>query len=162
MRFPVTKRRATTAVIAMFASLVATGLPSRSDATPTNEVRALYEQFAAAQNRRDLDAVRSLFLTSEKFLWVSDGMSFWGPDAVIARMAEFQKYEIWQVAPDLQDAVVVQVDTHAAYLHLPLALTLGPRTPGPDTHRFLVSMLCVETPQGWRIAALFTTAQKPR
>lgn len=149
------------AILAAIAIFIAACTSSRSDATPANEVRALYERFAAAQNRRDLAAVRSLFLPSEQFLWVSDGMSFWGPDAVIARMAAFQEYEIWQVVPELQHAVVVPIDTHAAYLHLPLALTLGPRTPGPQTHRFLVSVLCVETPQGWRIAALFTTARKP-
>jgi hypothetical protein len=30
----------------------------------------------------------------------------------------------------------------------------------PDRLRFLVSMLCVRTPDGWRIAALFTTTAK--
>ena len=47
-----------------------------------------------------------------------------------------------------------------AYLHLPLSLTLGARDPGPDRFGFLVSVLCVRTDQGWRIAALFTTRAK--
>lgn len=131
-------------------------------AGPAEEVRALYERFATAQNRRDLAAVRSLLLPSPRFLWVSDGMSVWGPEATIARMASFQEYDVWHVVPDLADAVAVEIDAHSGYLHLPLALTLGPRVPGPATHRFLVSMLAVETGAGWRIAALFTTAEKPR
>jgi len=30
----------------------------------------------------------------------------------------------------------------------------------PDRLRFLVSVLCVKTPAGWRIAALFTSTEK--
>jgi hypothetical protein len=33
--------------------------------------------------------------------------------------------------------------------------------PRLDSVRFLVSILCVRTSQAWRIAALFTTAEKP-
>lgn len=126
---------------------------------PAVEVRALYERFAAAQNARDLDRVRRLLLESPRFLWVSDGQSLWGPDAVLARMASFQGAEVWRVEPDLAQAVAVPIGAGVAYLHLPLVLVIGP-TGNPDRLRFLVSMLGVETAQGWRIAALFTTTEK--
>ncbi len=122
-------------------------------------VRELYQRFAAAQNARDLERVRPLLLDSQQFLWVSDGQSFWGPDAVLARMATFQAAEVWRVEPDLGRAVAVPVADGAAYLHLPLALVIG-RGNDPDRLRFLVSLLGVETPQGWKIAALFTTSEK--
>lgn len=131
--------------------------PARAGDAPEAEIRALYERFAAAQNARALDAVRPLFTDSPRFLWVSDGMSFWGRDAVLERMASFQTYEIWRVEPDLARATVVPVSPDVAYLHLPLSLTLGARTPGPERFGFLVSVLCVRGEQGWRIAALFTT-----
>ena len=129
-------------------------------AEPAVELRALYERFAAAQNAHDLGQVRPLFLDSPRFLWVSDGQSFWGPDAVLARMASFQRAETWRVVPDLARAVPVEVGPGAAYLHLPLVLVIGSAAK-PDHLRFLVSMLGVDTAQGWRIAALFTTTQKP-
>jgi hypothetical protein len=128
-------------------------------AGPADEVRALYDQFVTAQNARDVRKVRSLLLDSPKFLWVSDGKTFWGPDTMVERMASFQQAEIWQVDPALEKSVAVEVGADAAYLHLPLQLTIG-FNPTPDKLKFLVSMLCVKTDQGWRIAALFTTTEK--
>jgi hypothetical protein len=126
---------------------------------PAAEVRSLHERFAAAQNERDLARVRPLLMDSPRFLWVSDGQSFWGPDAVLARMASFQGAEVWRVEPDLDRAVAVPVGEDVAYLHLSLVLVIGPST-GPDQLRFLVSMLGVATGEGWKIAALFTTTEK--
>ena len=127
---------------------------------PGRAVRALYERFAAAQNARDLAAVRPLLLPGPDFLWVSDGQSFWGADTVLARMASFQTAAVWRVEPDLARAVAVPVRDGVAYLHLPLVLVIG-NAEHPDRLRFLVSMLGVETEQGWKIAALFTTSEKP-
>jgi ketosteroid isomerase-like protein len=143
------------------ALIVATVVAPAARAAPVDEVRALYGRFLAAQNARDLQQVRSVLWDSPKFLWVSDGMSVWGPDALVERMSEFQKAEVWHVDPDLAKAVAVEVSDRTAYLHLPLVLTIGPSA-GPDRLRFLVSALGVETPQGWRIAALFTTNEKAK
>lgn len=126
---------------------------------PTHEIKQLYTRFAAAQNAFDLAAVRALLVDSPAFLWVSDGQSFWGPDAVLARMAAFQGAQVWQVEPDLAHAVAVPVNADVAYLHLPLVLVIGGEE-RPDRLRFLVSMLGVATDAGWRIAALFTTTAK--
>lgn len=142
------------------AALLMLSASTLARAGTAEEVRATYEAFAAAQNRHDLAAVRSLLLDSPRFLWVSDGQSFWGPDAMIERMAVFQKSEVWEVKPDLESAVAVELDERSGYLHLPLVLDIGPREPGPDHLRFLVSVLCVKAEAGWRIAGLFTTSQK--
>ncbi len=133
-------------------------LAAPAAAEPTEEVRALYERFAAAQNARDLDRVRGL-LDAERFLWVSDGQSFWGRETMLARMASFQEAELWRVEPRLDAAVPVEVAPDAAYLHLPLTLVIGTRE-NPDRLAFLVSLLARRTPEGWRIAALFTTTAK--
>jgi hypothetical protein len=133
--------------------------PPAAAADPVGAVRALYQQFAAAQNAHDLAAVRPLLLDRPEFLWVSDGQSFWGPDAVLARMASFQQAEVWRVEPDLSRAVAVPVRDGVAYLHLPLVLVIGSKT-RPDRLRFLVSMFGVDTQTGWKIAALFTTTEK--
>jgi len=130
-----------------------------ASAGPREEVRATYERFVVAQNAHDLDRVRALLLDSPQFLWVSDGRSVWGREAMLARMASFQEAEVWSVAPALDEAVAVEVGADGAYLHLPLTVVIG-SAKAPDRLRFLVSMLCVRTPDGWRIAALFTTTAK--
>ena len=145
---------------AMFVVLSLGASPAAQPDSPS-DVRALYDQFAAAQNARDLAKVKTFLLDSPKFLWVSDGMSFWRPDALVKRMAEFQLAEVWRVDPDLAQATIVEVDDGAAYIHMPLALTIGLKAK-PDVIHFLVSILCVKQAQGWRIAALFTTTEKTK
>jgi hypothetical protein len=64
------------------------------------ELRALYERFLAAQNTHDITAVRRHLLDGPRFLlWVSDGKSFWGRDAMLERTASFQEAEVWRVDP---------------------------------------------------------------
>src|SRR5271165_1504563 len=155
------KREAMKRTFAATLVALSLGASSPSQASVVDDVRAVYDQFAAAQNARDLAKVRTLLVDSPKFLWVSDGMSFWGPDALVKRMAEFQLAEVWRVDPDLADAAFVEVDDRAAYIHMPLVLTIGLKAK-PDVLHFLVSILCVKQVQGWRIAALFTTTEKAK
>lgn len=143
----------------LMALVVALATAPAAWADPADEVRAVYGRFVAAQNAHDLAGVRAVLLDSPQFLWVSDGMSVWGPDLTLARMAQFQKAGVWRVEPDLDAAVAVPVSTGTAFLHLPLVLVIGAE-PAPDRLRFLVSVLGVATTQGWRIAALFTTTEK--
>jgi hypothetical protein len=142
--------------------LIAVLLPAPASADSAGEALALYRRFAAAQNERDLAAVEAVLLDSPQFLWVSDGMSIWGRAATLERMALFQQAETWRVEPDLAKAVAVPVDDRTAFLHLPLTLAIGSTDKGLDRVKFLVSVLCVETAQGWRIAALFTTGDNSR
>jgi ketosteroid isomerase-like protein len=135
--------------------MVATG---RADTR--GDVLATYARFAEAQNARDLTRVKALLLDSPDFLWVSDGKSVWGRDALIERMGRFQSLEVWRVEPLLDEARVVEVADGVAYVNMPLDLRLGARAE-PTTTRFLVSILCRRTDEGWRIAALFTTLANP-
>lgn len=148
----VSRLAAATLVLAVAAS-------GRAFADPGAEARALYERFVAAQNAHDLQAVRALLLDSPQFLWVSNGMSYWGADTMVDRMATFQRAQVWEVEPDLARAVAVTVNAESAYLHLPLTLVIG-RNEDPSRLPFLVSMLSVQTEEGWRIAALFTTEDR--
>lgn len=125
-----------------------------------DEVAALYERFVAAQNRRDIPAVRDLLLQDRRFLWVSDGKAFWGPDAMVERMGRFQAAEVWRVEPDRARRRYVETSADSGYLHQPLTLHIGPAA-APDAIPFLVSVLCIRTADGWRIAALLTTVEKP-
>ena len=114
-------------------------------ANDAGEALALYQRFAAAQNARDLAQVRPLFLDSPRFLWVSDGQSFSGIGAVLARMASFQQAEVWRVEPDRTGRRRYRCVMGVAFLHLPLVLVIGAKA-SPDRLRFLVSMLGVGPP----------------
>jgi ketosteroid isomerase-like protein len=126
---------------------------------PSDEARAVYRKFVAAQNMHDLEMVGSVLLESPSFLWVSEGKAIWGRDAVLKRMALFQEARIWHVEPALDKSVAVPVSDDTSFLHLPIELTIGFSLAEPEKLKFLVSVLCVRTPEGWRIAALFTTTE---
>ena len=83
-------------------------------AGPKEELSVLYQRFVAAQNDRDLGAVRETLWDAPEFLWVSDGRSVWGRDALVERMAQFQKAEVWRVEPDLARSTVVVRSDQAA------------------------------------------------
>jgi ketosteroid isomerase-like protein len=145
-------------IVALALLAAAWTVPSAA-ADPSDEARAVYRQFVAAQNMHDLEMVGSVLLESPSFLWVSDGKAIWGRDAVLKRMALFQEARIWHVEPALDKSVAVPVSDDTAFLHLPLELTISFSLAEPEKLKFLVSVLCVRTPEGWRIAALFTTTE---
>jgi len=138
---------------------LALGLTGAAHADPAAEARALYNRFVAAENTNDFDAVRSVLLDSPEFLWVTNGLSIWGREAAVRRMTDYHTAEVWHIQPENARAVAVEVSPAASFLHVPLELSIGSKADGPDHFHFLVSALCVATPQGWRIAALFTTME---
>lgn len=148
------------AIAATMLAVSAIAAAGDAQAGAQDEAIALYERFAAAQNRQDTVAVRQLLLPSDRFLWVSDGKAFWGPDAMIDRMSGFQRAEVWKVEPDRARRRVVSASDDQVHLYQPLTLRIGAAA-APDAIPFLVSMLAVRTPDGWRIAALLTTVEKP-
>ena len=140
-------------------AVLALALTGAAHADPAAEARALYNRFVAAENANDFDAVRSVLLDSPEFLWVTNGLSIWGREAAVRRMTDYHTAEVWHIQPENARAVAVEVSPAASFLHVPLELSIGSKADGPDHFHFLVSALCVATPQGWRIAALFTTME---
>lgn len=132
------------------------GLARPAAAGPADDAQRLYADFVAAQNANDLARVRGLLLDSPRFLRVTNGLSIWGPDAAIARLARFHANAVWQIDADQDHAPAVAVASDAAFLHGPLVLTVGPSA-NPERFHIRISALCANTPTGWRIAALFTT-----
>jgi hypothetical protein len=139
--------------------LCATLLAPAARAAPEDELLATYQRFLAAQNARDLAAVREVLSDHPRFLWVSDGRAYWGREAMLERMGRFQTADVWHVTPHISRAVPVLLNETTGFLHLPLTLRIGPAA-DPSRIDFLVGVLCVRGPSGWRIAALFTTEDK--
>ncbi|KJV09115.1 hypothetical protein VZ95_13515 [Elstera litoralis] len=120
------------------------------------DIPTTYRAFVAAQNSRDIDRIRPFLQNRPDFLWVSDGYSYWGTQAVLDRMARFQTAALWRAEPDMAQAKLVPLGADSAYLHLPLKLTFGSEA-APAHYNFLVSILWVRAEGSWKIAALLTT-----
>ncbi len=131
----------------------------RAFADRQDDIRRTYLDFVDAQNAHDLARIGAFFVDGPKFLWVSDGKSYWGREAVLARMAGFQKAPVWRVEPDISQSTVIPLSADSAILHLPLTLVIG-GAEKPDRLRFLVSIAFRQIGGQWRIAALLTTTGK--
>ena len=130
-------------------------LASPALADPRQEVRDLYTAFVSAQNQHDIDAVRPLLSDRPEFLWISDGRPVWGREAMLTRMADFQKAEVWRVEPEYAASQVILLDEDTAVFHLPLLLVLGTKA-DPARLKWLVEVICQKEATGWRIAGLYT------
>jgi Domain of unknown function (DUF4440) len=163
-RARIPRRQLTGAVTWLAALLVffaAAATQTRAAGPQDHAILDLYKRFSSAQNAHDVAAVREMLSDRPDFLWISDGKPFWGRDAMIARMAEFQKAEIWRVEPEYESARVVMTSEAGGYLHIPLVLVLGSNSQ-PARLKWLVGVLCVRERGEWKIAALFTTQDKRR
>jgi uncharacterized protein (TIGR02246 family) len=134
-------------------------LASPALADPRQEVRDLYTAFVSAQNQHDIDAVRPLLSDRPEFLWISDGRPVWGREAMLTRMADFQKAEVWRVEPEYAASQVILLDEDTAVFHLPLLLVLGTKA-DPARLKWLVEVICQKEATGWRIAGLYTAQDK--
>lgn len=139
--------------------MLALSLPGPVHADPQQDIRALYDEFVAAQNAHDIDAVRALLSDRPDFLWISDGRPVWGREAMLDRMAEFQKAEVWQVVPEYDSSQVILLDDDSAVFHLPLLLILGSKEK-PAQLPWLVEVICQKESDGWRIVGLYTAQDK--
>lgn len=147
-------------LLVALASLMPTPVPAQPVA-PLEAARALYARFVAAQNAHDFAAVRATLLDGPGFLWVTNGLSLWGPDAAIARMRGFHGNEVWRIDPAWDRAAGTVVTPETALLHVPLVLTVG-RAADPARYRILVTAVTARGADGaWRIAALLTTDENP-
>lgn len=144
-------------VLALALVLAAGSAPVHAD--PAGEVIAAYRAFADAQNARDPARIRAAFADRPDLLWVSDGRSVFGAEAILDRMTSFQQAAVWRVEPDLPAARVIRVDDGAMLLHMPLTLVIG-GAERPDRLPWIVSILFVREGGDWKIAALLTTAAK--
>ncbi|OYZ92094.1 MAG: hypothetical protein B7X99_16020 [Rhizobiales bacterium 17-65-6] len=133
----------------VFALLLALCLALPAAADPEAEIRALYAAFVAAQNARDIDAVRPL----------TDGRPVWGREAMLDRMAGFQTAEVWLVEPDYAASRVVMLDADSAVFHIPLVLVIGSKA-NPSRLPWLVEVICQKEGDTWRIAGLYTAEDK--
>lgn len=147
-------------LVLAFGWVVALAMPTMAqEPFDEAEIIAAYTTFKDAQNDRDLDEVGAHFIDGPEFLWVSDGQSYWGREAVLSRMGLFQGAAVWRVEPNMASARVVQLGPHVAMLNMRLVLVIG-SVGKPNRLPFLVSILFQRQIDDWRIAALLTTRDK--
>ena len=78
---------------------------------------------------------------------------------MLARMAELQEAEVWQVEQDAAAYQVILLDEDTEVRHLPLLLVLCTKA-DPARLQSLVEVICQNEAAGWRIVGLYTAQDK--
>ena len=120
---------------------------------PDDEVRATFERFVAAQNAHDVKAVESLLLNSPDFLWITRGTPVWGSDSALERFAAL--YEgTWRLDPETSSLKTTMLGNSAAQLYVPIMFTIGAAGQPSQPARFLMNLILVKTPGGWKVSSI--------
>ena len=137
--------------VAMFLFLLTAA--SAVEAAPEDEVRALVDQFVAAQNAHDLAAVRELLWDSPQLLWITRGTPIWGRQPALTRFEALYR-GTWRLEPTLAELQITLFGDGVAQIHVPIVFTIG--APGQEAQktRFLMNQVLLKTPAGWRVASI--------
>jgi uncharacterized protein (TIGR02246 family) len=128
-----------------------------AEATPEEEVRALVDQFIAAQNAHDLAAVRELLWDSPQFLWITRGTPIWGRPAALTRFEALYR-GTWRLDSSLAELRITLLGNGMAQIYVPIVFTIG--APGQEAQktRFLMNQVLLKTPAGWKVASILPIA----
>ena len=140
-------------MVAYIALLFIPLVTNAASGTPEDEVRATFERFVAAQNAHDVKAVESLLLNSPDFLWITRGTPVWGPDPALKRFTAL--YEgTWRLDPEASSLKTTMLGNGAAQLYVPIMFTIGAAGQPAQPTRFLMNLILVKTPGGWKVSSI--------
>lgn len=137
-------------VFALSAMLYSTAVAQPS---PESEVRGTINQFVAAQNAHDRDAVGRLLWDSPNFLWVTRGTPIFGRDAALDRFSTLYK-GTWSLEPVLTELRITILPGAAAQIYVPVDFTIGPPGGPATVTRFLLNQTLIRVGDSWRISSI--------
>jgi ketosteroid isomerase-like protein len=140
-------------MVAYIALLLIPIVTNAASAAPEDEVRATFERFVAAQNAHDVKAVESLLLNSPDFLWITRGTPVWGSDSALKRFTAL--YDgTWRLDPEASSLKITMLGNGVAQLYVPIMFTIGAAGQPAQPTRFLMNLILVTTPGGWKVSSI--------
>lgn len=163
------RSRFVAAGLVLGASVWMLGAPGCNDAAQTPavansqrveaDVRALLDRWIRAFETRDLDGVRSVLATDNRFIWLEDGESrYQSPDAVVAALASFPPALSFSHA--LSASRVVPISDRAAWVHLAAKTEIRQGDQVVSAFPSVVLMLVERDQETWRIVAAHSSTPK--
>ncbi len=140
-------------LVAFAALLLISLVTNAAAAAPDDEVRVTFERFVAAQNTHDVKAVELLLLNSPDFLWITRGTPVWGSNPALKRFAAL--YEgTWRLDPEASSLKIMMLGDSAAQIYVPIMFTIGAAGQAAQPTRFLMNLVLIKTPGGWRVSSI--------
>lgn len=137
--------------ILVFAALLAATLGA--EAAPEDDVKVVVERFVAAQNAHDLAAVGDLLWDSPEFLWITRGTAVWGRQPALTRFEGLYR-GTWRLEPSMTELRVSLHGDGVARIFVPIAFTIGAAGQEAQKTRFLMNLVLLRTPAGWKVTSI--------
>jgi Domain of unknown function (DUF4440) len=130
------------------------------DENTLTEIRQLYRDLIAAENRHDIDAMSRLLWESQDALFVAktataaegNWAGFWGTETVLQHLDELYKAGAFHIDLDFEKEKIVALSRDVAQTYVPVTITVAYAGQVPEPKPFLMILEWVHTPQGWRMA----------
>ena len=141
----------------------ATRGPATSETLGANddaELRLLYRRLIEAEDRHDIEAVRSFVWNSPNALFVAktatpaegNWAGFWGAETVLQHLDDLYKAGPFRIEPDYDKEKVVALSHDVAETYVPVSITVAYAGQDPVPKPFLMILEWVRTSEGWRMA----------
>ena len=125
-----------------------------------SEIHTLYRELIDAENRHDIVAVRRFVWNSPNALFVAktataaegNWAGFWGTEVVLAHLDELYKAGPFRIDPNYEKEKVVALSADVVETYVPVNITVAYAGQTPIPKPFLMILMWVRTPEGWRIA----------
>ncbi len=145
------KRRTLAALIAV---LLVTHIPAFSQ-SPEAEIKRIYKTLIDAENIHDLAAVRELVWNSPSALFVAKAPvgwhGFWGIDDIVTHLHDMYEGP-FRIDPVYEEEKVVFLTPEVGETYAPVKITVAYAGQHPVPRPFIMVLLWIKTPQGWKMA----------
>jgi len=123
--------------------------------TPEVEIKRLYKNLIDAENRHDLPAVRAMVWKSASTLFVAKApvgwQGYWGIEDVMQHLREMYQGP-FRIDPIYDEEKVVFLKPDIAETYAPVNITVAYGGQNPVPRPFVMVLLWIHTPQGWKMA----------
>jgi ketosteroid isomerase-like protein len=123
--------------------------------TPEAEIKRLYRNLIDAENKHDLPAVKAMVWNSTSTLFVAKAPvgwhGYWGIDDVIQHLREMYQ-GTFRIDPIYEEEKLVFLKPDIAETYAPVNITVAYGGQNPVPKPFVMVLLWIRTPQGWKMA----------
>ncbi|MBL8757847.1 MAG: nuclear transport factor 2 family protein [Phycisphaerae bacterium] len=124
-------------------------------------VKDLLDRWKHAFESRDIEGVRSVLATDDRFVWLEDGEPrYRSVDEIVRALAGFPP--VLAFTHGLRDIRVVPISNDAAWAHLATSTKIQHSGRVVSEFTSVVLMIVRREETGWRIHAAHTSTSKPR
>ena len=147
-----------TSRIGIFILLLSSSVGAQAETQ--EDIRGLFDEFVAAQNAHDVEAVGALLQESPEFLWITRGAPIWGRDAALERFETLYQ-GTWSLDPMTDELKMVELGPDVVQLYVPVTFMIAPSGQEAQPMRFLLNQIWTNIGDEWKISSILPIPVPP-